>query len=92
MWSPARISVCSGASASMLWKFWNTASAVPWYQSSCTRFMGGSTSMYSPSSAEKMFQPSRMCRIRSSDLYCVRMKIRRTSELMQLERVKSMIR
>ena len=54
--------------------------------------MGGSTSMYSPSSAEKMFQPSRMWRISSSDLYCVRIKIRRTLELMQLDRVKSMIR
>ena len=57
-----------------------------------TRFMGGMISMYSPSSAERMFQPSRTCRIRSKDLYCVRIRIRRTSELMQLERVKSMIR
>src|ERR1041385_4017373 len=50
------------------------------------------TSMYSPSSGDRIFHPSRMCRIKSSDLYCVRMRIRRTSELIQLESVKSMIR
>ena len=59
--------MCSGLFASMLWKFWKTASAVPWYQSSSTRFIGGIISMYSPSSGERMFQPSRMWRISSSD-------------------------
>ena len=34
----------------------------------------------------------RRCRISSSALYCVRINILRTSELMQLDSVKSMIR
>ena len=53
---------------------------------------GGRSSMNSPSSAEKMCHPSRICLFNSSDLYCVRIKILRTSEFTQLDSVKSMIR
>ena len=48
--------------------------------------------MNSPSSSETMFQPIRMWRLSESDLYCVAMKMRRSPELMQLLRAKSMIR
>ena len=39
-----------------------------------------------------MLQPMRMWRLSDSDLYCVAMKIRRSPELMQLLRTKSMMR
>ena len=74
------------------YRFWYTASAVPWYQCSLTRFCGGRISMNSPSSSETMFQPIRMCRLSESDLYCVAMKMRRSPELMQLLSAKSMMR
>ena len=83
---------CLGDSRSIEYRFWNTASAVPRYQCSPTRFWGGRISMNSPSSSDTTFHPMRMCRLRDSDLYCVAMKIRRRPELMQLLSVKSMIR
>jgi len=48
--------------------------------------------MNSPSSEEKIFQPSRMCRVSSSALYWVSTKIRRMLELTQFDSVKSMMR
>ena len=46
----------------------------PTYQLSLTRFMGGSTSMNSPSSRPTTLpQPSRIWRFNDSALYCVRM-------------------
>src|SRR5947209_17543967 len=73
--------------------FWYTASAVPRYQLSLTRFIGGSISMNSPSSrATTEPQPSRIWRFSESALYCVRMYTLRRSELMQLESVTSMMR
>jgi hypothetical protein len=48
--------------------------------------------MNSPSSSDTTFQPILMCRLRDKDLYCVAIRIRRSPELMQLLRVKSMIR
>ena len=62
------------------------------YQLSLTRFMGGRISTNSPISRATMFHPSRMCRFSDSALYCVRIYTRRKSELMQLERVMSMMR
>src|SRR5580698_7566861 len=63
------------------------------YQFALTRCIGGRISMNSPSScATTLVQPSRMCRFSDSALYCVRMYTRRRSELMQLERVISMMR
>src|SRR5580698_7695981 len=63
------------------------------YQFALTRCIGGRISMNSPSScATTLVQPSRMCRFSDSALYCVRMYTRRRSELMQLERVMSMMR
>ena len=73
--------------------FWKTASAVPWYQLLLTRCMGGRISMNSPSSlATTGPQPSRMWRLRESALYCVMMYTLRRFELMQLDRVMSMMR
>ena len=40
----------------------------------------------------RIFQPLRICRMSSSDLYWVRIKIRRSPELIQLDKVKSIIR
>src|SRR5439155_12855498 len=74
------------------YRFWYTASAVPWYQCSLTRFCGGRISTNSPSSSDTMLQPNRMWRLSDSDLYCVAMKIRRKPELMQLLSAKSMMR
>src|SRR5260370_24497271 len=54
--------------------------------------MGGMVSMYSPTSGERIFQPCRIWRLRSSALYWVRMKIRRMWELRQFDSVKSIIR
>src|SRR5262245_50398794 len=48
--------------------------------------------MNSPSSSDTMFHPMRMWRLSDSDLYCVAMNTRRSPELMQLLRTKSMIR
>ena len=73
--------------------FWYTASAVPMYQLSLTRFMGGRISINSPSSRPTTLpQPSRIWRFSDSALYCVRMYTRRRSELMQLDSVMSMMR
>src|SRR5580765_5506381 len=74
------------------YRFWYTASAVPWYQCSLTRFCGGRISTNSPSSSDTMPHPMRMWRLSDSDLYCVAMKTRRKPELMQLLRTKSMMR
>src|SRR5712692_1416709 len=76
----------------MEYRFWYTASAVPWYQCSLTRFCGGRISTNSPSSSDTMPQPMRMWRLSESDLYCVAMKMRRSPELMQLLSAKSMMR
>jgi hypothetical protein len=76
----------------MEYRFWYTASAVPRYQCSPTRFCGGRISMNSPSSSDTTFQPMRMWRLKDSDLYCVAMKMWRSPELMQLLSVKSMMR
>ena len=81
-----------GDSRAMEYRFWYTASAVPRYQCSPTRFCGGRISMNSPSSSDTTFQPIRMWRLSESDLYCVAMKMRRSPELMQLLSVKSMMR
>ena len=48
----------------MEYTFWYTASAVPWYQCSLTRFCGGRISTNSPSSSETMLQPIRMWRFK----------------------------
>ena len=48
--------------------------------------------MNSPSSSDTTVQPWRMCRLSDSDLYCVAMKMWRSPELMQLLRMKSMMR
>src|ERR1700728_2190378 len=73
--------------------FWYTASAVPMYQFALTRCIGGRISVNSPNfCATTLVQPSRICRFSDSALYCVRMYTRRRSELMQLERVISMMR
>ena len=61
----------------MEYRFWYTASAVPRYQCSPTRFWGGSISMNSPSSSDTTFQPIRTWRLSDNDLYWVAMKIRR---------------
>ena len=63
------------------------------YQFEPVRCMGGISSKNSPSSWATMpVHPSRMCRFSESALYCVRMKTLRRPELMQLERVMSMMR
>src|SRR5258708_36764813 len=65
--------------------FWYTASAVPRYQLSLTRFMGGRISMNSPSSrATTELQPSRMWRFSESALYWVRVWGFRRAGLMRL--------
>src|SRR5262245_1753709 len=56
------------------------------------RCCGGSTSTDSPSSELRKFQPVRMWRSRLRDLNCVSTSTRRSPLLMQLERVKSMMR
>src|SRR5262249_26158559 len=68
------------------------ASAVPLYQCSSMRCCGGRTSMYSLSSRGKKPQPAVMCRSRLRALYCVSTNTRRKLALMQLDRVKSMMR
>ncbi len=83
---------CFGFSRTTEYRFWKTASAVPRYQFSPTRFCGGRISMNSPSSSETMLQPMRMWRLSESDLYCVAMKMRRSPEFRQLLRTKSMMR
>src|SRR5579859_4431541 len=63
------------------------------YQFALTRCIGGRISMNSPSSCATLpLQPSRMWRFSESALYCVRMYTRRRSELMQFDRVMSMMR
>ena len=78
-----------GDSRSSEYRFWYTASAVPRYQFSLTRFWGGRISMNSPSSALTTLQPMRTCRFRLCALYWVAMKILRRPELTQLDSVKS---
>src|SRR2546425_4205556 len=56
------------------------------------RCWGGREKMYSPTSGLKTFQPRRMWRSREWDLYWIRTMMLRNPELMQLLRVKSMIR
>ncbi len=73
-------------------QFWKTASAVPLYQSWLMRCWGGREKMYSPTSGLKTFHPRRMWRSREWDLYWIRTMMLRSPELMQLLRVKSMIR
>src|SRR2546422_4421922 len=56
------------------------------------RCWGGREKMYSPTSGLKTFHPRRMWRSREWDLYWIRTMMLRNPELMQLLRVKSMIR
>src|SRR5258708_6158489 len=65
--------------------FWYTASAVPRYQLSLTRFMGGRISMNSPSSrATTELQPSRMWRFRERGLFWGRKWAFRRAGFMQV--------
>ena len=82
-----------GPAARKMSKFWNTASAVPRYQvASSSRCCAGNRSRNSPISGRKNDQPICRWRNRLCALYWVRTAIRRTPELRQFDRVKSMIR
>src|SRR5947209_3796735 len=68
------------------------ASAVPLYQFSSMRCCGGRTSTYSSSWRVRKFQPAVRCRSRLRALYWVSTSTFLRPLLMQLDRVKSMIR
>src|SRR5579875_1285605 len=68
------------------------ASAVPLYQFSSMRCCGGKTSIYSSKARGRKFQPALMWRDRLCALYWVSTRIRRRSLLMQLDKVKSIMR
>jgi hypothetical protein len=73
--------------------FWNTASAVPWYQwTSSTRWEAGRMSRYSFRSARKKFQPRWQWRMSECALYCVAIAILRMPEFSAFDSAKSMIR
>jgi hypothetical protein len=73
--------------------FWNTASAVPRYQScSDTRWLAGKMSKLSLRSARMKLQPRVRWRIRLCALYCVATPMRRMPEFSALDSAKSMMR